>query len=283
MLANLQVPQRATMEESNELTGLCSLVEDEDGTVTFDCTETTLFGPFGVALLASTVALRALQARKTSVIPPRRTETAQFLSEVGLVAFAAGRLTGIGTLEVRRMDALDASYTRAVTAMLVRGVPGMDEENSYPIELCLNELLQNVFEWSISPVGCFVLARWYHRTRSVRIAVVDRGIGIPEALRRGPRKEFRTASDEELIRAAVTTQRLTSRANQVGGLGLKNVAETVSQRGGALTVLSLGAKVSWQADGTKATTVPNFSGTAVELEFRPDAEVDRPYEYIPVF
>lgn len=277
------MPERATVAESDAVVRVCARAESHEGAVILDLRNTTFLGPLAVALLASCVALRARDGRQTSFEFPRQADPARFFSEVGLSSFAAGDSTGAGTLEVRQMATLDASYTRAVTEMLVRGVPGIDEANSYPIELCLNELLQNVFEWAESAVGCFVLARWYHKSRSVRVAVVDRGIGIPGALRRGPVKRLHSASDAELILEAVTTPRLTSRSNQVGGLGLKNVSETVLQRRGRLTVLSLSAKLSWSDENLERADVPRFGGTAIELEFRPDAPVERPYDYVPVF
>ena len=71
--------------------------------------------------------------------------------------------------EIRQLRALNALYTSQVTDLLERGVDGINSDNSYPIQLCLNELLQNVFEWSESRIGCTVLARWYKATRSVKM------------------------------------------------------------------------------------------------------------------
>jgi anti-sigma regulatory factor (Ser/Thr protein kinase) len=279
----IEVPVRATMTESYQLVELCGRAENESGEVVLDCGRTTRFGPFGIAALASTIAMRRKTGRKSRLALPVDVEAARFASEVGLDKFAEGATTGIGTLEVRQMTDLDAVYTGAVTDILVRGVPGITEENSYPIELCLNELLQNVFEWAESSVGCFVLARWYHRTRSVQMTVVDRGIGIPAALRRSKVRDLHRASDANVIEAAVTMPLLTSRATQVGGLGLKNIREVVALRGGRLTVLSLTAKVTWSGDKIHRAVSPGFRGTAVEIDFQPNAPVERPSDYVSVF
>lgn len=248
-------------------------LEREAGPATLDCSKVERFGPLGVALVASSIALRQHDGRPTTFVPPRAKDADAFVREVGLDRFARGERTGLGTLEIRQMHALDAVYSEGVTEMVLRGVPGMTEENSYSIQLCLNELLQNVFEWAHSPIGCVVLARWYLKTRSVRLAVVDRGIGIPAALRREKVRELHRASDAAVIEAAVTTPQLTSRENRVGGLGLKTIRQTVCERGGRLTVISLSAKVTWSG-GTvrKARTVP-LKGTAIEIDIRPDAPV----------
>ena len=239
-----------------------------------DCTKVEHFGPFGVALLASSIAMRRLDGRTTELRLPKDPLAIDFACEVGLDRFARGERTGLGTLEVRQMHALDAVYSEAVTEMVLRGVPGMNEDNSYSIQLCLNELLQNVFEWAHSPVGCTVLARWYLKTRSVRLAVVDRGIGIPAALRKEKVRDLHRASDADVIEAAVTTPQLTSRENRVGGLGLKTIRQTVCERGGRLTVISLSAKLTWVGDKLrKARSVP-MKGTAIEIDIRPGSFAD---------
>jgi anti-sigma regulatory factor (Ser/Thr protein kinase)/anti-anti-sigma regulatory factor len=281
------IPRRATLEGSYDLVQAFAAAMQEPEALTLDCAGTEFFDPFGVALIAALIASRRQDQnpRATSLVPPRDPEANHFVAEVGLDRFANGESTGRGTLEIRQLHALHANYTSAVTKMLVRGVPGITEENSYPIQLCLNELLQNVFEWSESPIGCVVLARWYLKTRSVKLCVVDLGIGIPAALRRSRVRELHRATDAEVLEAAVSTPRLTSRANQVGGLGLKTILDEVSTRGGRLTVLSLGAKLSWVAGRVtgRSKRPPAFRGTAILIDFRPNALVPSAREHIAVF
>src|SRR6185503_6090513 len=149
---------------------------------------------------------------------------------------------------------------------------------------CLNELLQNVFEWSDSPIGCTVLTRWYHKTRSVLITVVDLGIGIPAALRRRQIRELHRVSDAKVIEAAVTQPQLTSRLNQRGGLGLKTIREVVCDTlGGSLTVASHTAKLSWRGRKARKRRIPGFRGTAIEIDFRPATPVENPNDYVAVF
>ena len=232
----ISLPNRGTLEQTHDLIQAFNLADREARPVDLDCGSVTLFGPFGIALLGAAIAIRRQSGRQTRLLPPRDEEVARFVREVGLDRFALGEQTGVGTLEIREMHALDPTYTRHVTDMLVRGVQGVTEANSYPIELCLNELLQNVFEWSESVIGCTVLTRWYYKTRSVRPTVVDLGIGIPAALRRRLR-ELQRDSDAAVIEAAVTQPRLTSRENKRGGIGLKLIREVVcDELAGSLTV-----------------------------------------------
>ena len=115
------------------------------------------------------------------------------------------------------------------------------------------------------------------------ICVVDLGIGIPAALRRSQIQMLQRDSDAAVVEAAVTRPRLTSRSNQVGGLGLKTIREVVCERGGKLTVLSLGAKLTWTTKETigKRARPPLFRGTAVVVEFKPTARLVEKREVVP--
>jgi signal transduction histidine kinase len=278
-------PTMATLRHSNPLVKMFGEAQQERDEVRVDCTHTKFIDPFGATLLAALLAFRKEEQRDTVVIAPYEGEVRRFAAEVGLTTLAASSTEPRGTLEIRQLRALDAVYTSKVTDMLVKGVPGMNSDNSYPIELCLNELLQNVFEWSGSKIGCTVLTRWYHETRAVSICVLDLGIGIPAALRRKQIRELHRASDSAVVEAAVTQRYLTSRDNQVGGLGLKTIREIVCARGGRLTVLSQSAKLAWTTTETagRQSRPPVFRGTAVCIEFRPAAKVKNPREFVPVF
>jgi anti-sigma regulatory factor (Ser/Thr protein kinase) len=246
----------------------------EAGPVELDFTKTERFGPFGVALIASTLLLRTHAGRATTMIPPEDESSAGFLKEVGLGRLAEGHGATSGTLEIRQLLANDPTFTNCVATILLKGVPGMTEDKTYPIELCLNELLQNVFEWSKSAIGCTVLSRWYKRNMNVRLAIVDRGIGIPAALRRKRVRGLHRANDADVIEAAVTQPKLTSRDNEVGGLGLKTIhGEVVTPRRGRMTILSHNAKVVWTEKGVRKHKSPYLRGTAVMVEFRPDADL----------
>lgn len=272
----IQMPDRATVNESYQLIRTLSDAEQREECVTLDMEEMTMFGPFGLALIGASVAARRLDGRSTRVALPQAPATRQFLEEVSFGRFVSGEDPHPGTLDLRQMSALDALYTQNVAELLVENVPGVTADNVYPIQLCLNELLQNVFEWSESRIGCVVLTRWYRQTKSVRLAVVDRGIGIPAALRRAQVRQLQRQDDGAVIEAAVSTPLLTSRANQVGGLGLKHIRDVVCGRAGRLTIVSLSAKVQWSGSKVSRFKSPLFRGTAIEIDVRPTAS------YLPI-
>jgi anti-sigma regulatory factor (Ser/Thr protein kinase) len=181
--------------------------------------------PARVGMIGGAVAERLAEGRATQFIVPADDDSARFVREIQLDRFVEGKVTDESSaVAVRRLLALDPSYTVEVARVVRAGVPGMEDDTAYTIQLCLNELLQNVFEWSDSRIGCIALARWFRRTRSVRLAVVDRGVGIPERLRSRRITDLHQKSDAEVIVAAVTQPKLTSRpAGLAGGLGLKTI------------------------------------------------------------
>jgi two-component sensor histidine kinase len=177
------------------------------------------------------------------------------------------------------MSALDPVYIHQIADLLAERVPEMPEATSHLIGLCLKELLQNVFEHAPEmpggPVLCFVHSRWYLRERNVRLAVVDGGIGIPAALRRGKVRGLQRASDTDVVIAAVAEQGLSSGRGR-RGLGLKLIRDIVTARDGALTVISGTAKVKFKTRGRimrGRKLQQNFRGTAIEIDFRPGKQV----------
>jgi K+-sensing histidine kinase KdpD len=169
-------------------------------------------------------------------------------------------------------------YIHQIADLLAERVPGTTETASHLIELCLKELLQNVFEHAPQSPGirvpCFVHSRWYRREQNVRLAVVDGGIGIPAALRRRQVRGLQRAEDADVVVAAVTQEGLGSGRGR-RGLGLKLIRDIVTAREGTLTVISHTAKVKFTKRGTmKGRKLPVFvRGTAVEIDFRPGKQV----------
>jgi len=278
----IQLPTRATVEESFQVLNACEQIERLGKVLAIDASTTTMFGPMGVALLAL-----ALARRRTAGLPdltlrkPESGEARRYLEEVGFSRFLtsehANENPSAGTLEMRHLFQLVPVYTEQMARLIADRVPGTPEEVSYLIQLCLNELLQNVFEHAESKEGCFVLARWYAKTRSVRIAVADGGVGIPAALRRKGIAGLQRRNDADVVIEAVTRRGITSRlGTKQGGFGLKLLREAVTERGGKIVVLSSTAKVVFKRAVPQKPKSRLFRGTAIELDFRPLAPTPAP-------
>jgi hypothetical protein len=251
-----------------------------------DASATEWFGPLGTTLLALAIARRVAKGGSPpTFIAPVADDARHFLDDVGIERYLEGRGAELeaspstGTREMRQLVALDPVYIQQVADMLAERVPGMGERVRHFIELCLKELLQNVFEHAPETPGgrvdCFLHARWYKREGNVRLAVVDGGIGIPAALRREQVRGLQRSKDADVVVAAVIQEGLTS-AKGRRGLGLKLIRDIVTQRDGSLTILSHTAKVTFERDGRvmKGRKLPVFfRGTAIEIDFRPHKDV----------
>ncbi len=181
-MKRIALPVRATLSEFPKQLVTCHQgIIDEKAVAAVDASRTDLFDPFATALLALAFSRRRLQAYPAVLFePPANSSARTFLDEVALQRFLGGAGSAKesgpqrGTLEMRQLHALNPVYVEDVADPLADRLPGTTQETSYLIQLCLNELLQNVFEHSGSKVGCLVLARWYLASRNVRIVVVRR-------------------------------------------------------------------------------------------------------------
>lgn len=239
-----------------------------------DASKVTTFGPLSMVELALAAARRKRAGLASLALRrPVDEQAAAFLDEVGFSRLLAGEdptRRRADTLEVRQMTSHDRIYTERIADVLVGNVEGYDENASHLIHLCLNELLQNVFEWAESAEGALVHCRWYRKGANVRIAVADAGVGIPGALR----SKFTGESDADVIAAAVMREGLSSSPHSSRGLGLKLIRDIVTARDGKLTVVShTGMVVFGPGTSVRKRRCGWLVGTAIEIDFRPHVDV----------
>jgi hypothetical protein len=158
------------------------------GEVVLDARAMRRVEPFGATVLALAVAQREYSGLPgVSWIPPEDEECRAFLEEIAFPLYIPGSperrdsAKWHGTLEMRQVRGLDPVYLAGIAQLLVERVPGTTEDASHLVQLCLNELVTNVRDHAHSPVGCFILSRWYQEQENVRIAIADAGDTIPGA------------------------------------------------------------------------------------------------------
>lgn len=265
----LELPKRATVNESAQIIRVCLDAEREPSALELDATRTETLGPFGAVLLASCVALRHRDGKETKLKLPEDSEDHP-LVEAGLDRYVLGQELPQGAGILRPLERLDDAGVQQVAAEMAERDLDLTASAASSIRSCLVELLKNSFAWSDSSIGAMVLARWNKKNHAVRLAVLDRGVGIPAVLRRKQIHDLHRSPDPDVIVAATTIPNLTSDAGAASGDGLNTIHELVTGRHGRMTVVSLAAKVAWV--GTKLTKSPSppLRGTAVEIEIKPD-------------
>lgn len=279
-MRTIVLPPRLTSDQMTRLAAAADAVATDAKAERLDARAVRKWGPLSMVELGLAIAQRRRLGHPTlTFLPPTDEVAAHFSDEAGLARLLAGEEStrrAADTLELRQMTTHDRLYTERIADVLVERVEGYDEDASHLVHLCLNELLQNVFEWAASPEGAFVHARRYRKDGNVRIAVADAGMGIPGALREKLQRE----SDLEIVEAAVTRAGLTSSPRASRGLGLKLIRDIVTSRQGRLTVASHTALVSFgPGDLVRPRRCGFVRGTAVEIDFRPHLPA-RPQEAI---
>jgi anti-sigma regulatory factor (Ser/Thr protein kinase) len=76
----------------------------------------------------------------------------------------------------------------------------LDEKHAQPIKYIMSELVRNVLEHSKSGYGAMVAAQYYIKTNTIRIGIVDTGVGIKETINRS----HQASTDLEAIHLALT-------------------------------------------------------------------------------
>jgi len=265
-MLRLELPRRATINESPQLTRLVGEAEREKGPVEFDCSKTEAWGPFGIALLASSFVVRARLGRETVLVEPADPDALEGLEETGLMQVAKREAVNLDGAQVHLVALAPNTSNRELAVSLTSSLGAAAASAPPIVEPCLVSLLDNFSEWSESTVGGFVVVRWHKKTRQARFALVDRGLGIPAVLRRGQVGNLIRLPDVDVIEAAFSDPAATSRQQEGRGMGLKRLREYVLGHRGKLTVISLGAKVSWAGDRVSKAPSPAMHGTAVEIE-----------------
>ncbi|OGK19872.1 hypothetical protein A3C23_04180 [Candidatus Roizmanbacteria bacterium RIFCSPHIGHO2_02_FULL_37_13b] len=81
-----------------------------------------------------------------------------------------------------------------------------------PIRYVISELTRNVFEHARSKIGAILCAQYYKKSNTIRIGIVDMGIGIKSSIS----ASYRVISDSEALRLALTPG-VTGTTHRIGG------------------------------------------------------------------
>ena len=161
----------------------------------------------------------------------------------------------------------------------------LDEKKVQPIKYIVSELVRNVLEHSSSKNGAIVAAQYYPVSNTIRIGIVDAGVGISKTIRRS----HNAPTDLDAIQLALTPG-ITGTTSKEGGTdynagaGLfftKSIAKInrdffVLYSGNTLYKLlreKRGKKVILYSNPlddkhTRDTKLPNWPGTVVGIDIR---------------
>ncbi len=88
----------------------------------------------------------------------------------------------------------------------------LKSEQVEPIRYVISELTRNVFEHARSKIGAILCAQYYKKSNTIRIGIVDRGIGIKTSIA----VAHRVINDSDALRLALTPG-ITGTTQRIGG------------------------------------------------------------------
>lgn len=193
---------------------------------------------------------------------------------------AAGRF--IPLTQIRNSDDL----TQFITDMIP--LLHLEPNQVEPIRYVISELTRNVFEHARSTIGAILCAQYYKKSNTIRIGIVDVGVGIRSTIS----ASHRVSNDSEALRLALTPG-VTGTTRRIGGTDynagaglffIKSIAKVnrdffVIYSGSAMYKLlktQAMQKIRLFADPFRDKhsvngTFPNWNGTVVGVDISLDA------------
>jgi len=110
----------------------------------------------------------------------------------------------------------------------------LPEELEEYLRVCVNEVLQNIQDHACSPIGGILTARYMAKAQEVRVAIVDRGLGILTTLKK---RYPDTDADNVLRRVLGGSFTAQSRINNLG-LGISNLVDIIEGLHGECFIVS---------------------------------------------
>jgi hypothetical protein len=173
------------------------------------------------------------------------------------------------TIPLQQFYQTIGNQAAAITRLIRRHFVELSEDAEFYFGTAFSEVVQNIEDHAESPIGGVSCARYFSRSKHVRVAIADRGVTIAGSLgRQGP-----PTSDEHALRLVFVGGRTSKSKVRNLGLGIHNLSQIVTNLGGELTIYS-GNGVATLESGTPSPqfrTVPiRYPGTAVFFHLNVD-------------
>jgi len=157
---------------------------------TLSCRKCTYLGPFAVAMVHATWAVgRCRDQSPKIVLPGSPGELVKFCRYSGMEhEFRGGASPDVDhpqneVLPLTKFSTANWGLLVPLVRLVKRHRPEFGETGEEVLHGSLFEVIQNVCDHSGSPVGGSMSARFMSGTNQVRVAIVDRGVGVLASLR----------------------------------------------------------------------------------------------------
>lgn len=178
-------------------------------------------------------------------------------------------------LALAEVDAEDRCHeaAKALTEIVCRQAPGLDEAGERSVFIALVEVLDNVFHHARSEVAPIVCAQFYRDGR-IEMAITDSGIGFAESLRRNPAHRLKIYSDAAAIELGIQRGVTANPHGGNSGEGLFFARELVRDNSGAMVIHSGTGRLSIRGSIQGISVADSWQGAIVALSLRTDRPLD---------
>jgi len=246
----------------------CFAAREEGQILRIDLRKCQYLGPDAIALLGA-VLLDFKSSTKVEVLGPEGPPALRtFFEACGLETLIHGvqSVPKNPNLELPNVLSLTqfqkASFQDADPIMkMLHRFDAIDPEQEESLRVCVNEAIQNVQDHAKSPVGAMMTARFMAKDKEVRVAIVDRGIGVRSSLS----KRYPDTTPENVMQRVLSGNYTALSRENNKGLGLSLLASIVENLGGDLFILSESSTAELRRGSKKSfmKLTSGFRGTGV--------------------
>jgi hypothetical protein len=260
---------------------VCAAADFTSTQPTVDLSNVTFFEPAGLVYVGLFIRYFSARGKKMFLVPPDSEEARRYLArqnfwrrfnfnqdtleEKDLRRFST--TTSLDDIvDIERSPYIAEEIGQAIHDILWREHVNVDRAQVGEI---LSELVDNFAQHSGDLLGVFAM-QFYPRTRRIRMAIGDCGVGIRASLSKNPRYAA-LASQPHKVAAERAFEPGVSRKHE-GGTGLTEAEDGIRALNGVLTLATGDASV--RIDGAKRTTPPmrfEMPGVQIALEIPIDS------------
>lgn len=186
--------------------------------------------PLDILILTQFV-ITQVQRNCTVKIDTNSDKIKKYLNAIDIVAFCKSNYIEPQTISV--IDSYTAMPIRRVELSTMNTYIELTQKyfkNFCPnkdldmLNLCLSELINNVYNHSFSKIGAYVFAQYYPKNNMIKIAVSDLGIGIPMSVNNYKKStNEKILTNRECVSWALKENMTTKSIPQNKGKGLDNI------------------------------------------------------------
>lgn len=232
--------------------------------------------PLDIIILVKFV-INAMQERvEVNISAPD--QIINYLTSIGLLDFCKTNyeqpntinfIPSYSAMPIRRVERETMSQYINLTQEFFNNL--FEGKDLFMLNTCLAELINNVYDHAFSKIGAYVFCQYYPKIETVKLAVGDLGVGIPDSVNTYLiKKSERYKSSVDCLKWAIKENKTTATYPYNMGKGLNNLNSFVKSNFGKWIVLTdkAGLKGTRWGNNYFKNEIYNFKGTIIQIEIK---------------